>query len=303
MIQPFSQPPLAVVPGVNRPVHCFATETDGGNIDPAVVASFGDEWTKFHEFSPAQIDRNGRLYFDILDHTMLNAGTYAIDVGCGTGRWTKYLLDRVGFMEAVDPSNAIFMADRLLGDQPNVRLSKAATDTLPFADETFDFGMSVGVLHHIPDTQKAMTDCVKKIKIGGWFYVYLYYDLENKPALFRILLRVVTAVRQVVSRLPPGPKKLVCDLIAVLVYMPLVLAGRLLRTLGLRTLADRMPLNSYQTQSFFVIRNDALDRFGTALEQRFSRAQVTQMMQQAGLSNIRLPDTFPYWHAVGQRVR
>lgn len=45
----------------------------------------------------------------------------------------------------------------------------ASTDNIPFNDETFDFGMSIGVLHHIPNTQKALRDCVKKIKMGDTF--------------------------------------------------------------------------------------------------------------------------------------
>jgi 2-polyprenyl-3-methyl-5-hydroxy-6-metoxy-1,4-benzoquinol methylase len=35
--------------------------------------------------------------------------------------------------------------------------------------EPFDFAMSIGVLHHIPNTQKAMNNCVKKVKLGGYF--------------------------------------------------------------------------------------------------------------------------------------
>jgi len=47
------------------------------------------------------------------------------------------------------------------------------------------------------------------------------------------------------------------------------------------------------------MRTDALDRFGTRLEQRFTRAEITRMMRDAGLENIRFSDGFPYWCAVG----
>jgi SAM-dependent methyltransferase len=55
----------------------------------------------------------------------------------------------------------------------------------PWDDETFDFGMSIGVLHHIPDTKQALINCVKKIKKGGHFYVYLYYRFDNRGFLFK----------------------------------------------------------------------------------------------------------------------
>jgi hypothetical protein len=50
------------------------------------------------------------------------------------------------------------------------------------------------------------------------------------------------------------------------------------------------------------MRNDALDRFGTALEQRFSKSQVETMMRDAGLENVTISPNIPYWHAVGKRV-
>jgi hypothetical protein len=51
------------------------------------------------------------------------------------------------------------------------------------------------------------------------------------------------------------------------------------------------------------MRTDALDRFGTPLEQRFTRAQITKMMTAAGLENIRFSDGFPFWCAVGFKRR
>ena len=207
----------------------------------------------------------------------------------------------IGFVEAVDPSDAIFSADRLLGDAVNVRLSKASTDNLPFADETFDFGMSIGVLHHIPNTQKALNDSVKKIKLGGYFYIYLYYALDNRGSLFRLLFQLSSILRKIISSLPSFLKKIVCDIIAIIVYLPFVWIGKLMNFVGLKRVADRLPLKFYQDKSFFIIRNDALDRFGTSLEQRFTREQVLRMMQTAGLQEIEVSDGEPYWHAVGKR--
>jgi SAM-dependent methyltransferase len=298
----YEKSPQATVTGKVREIAVFGTDINDKNLDEEVVKSFGEEWSKFHDFEEAEIKRIGDMYFDIVDESIVNKDSYCIDIGCGTGRWSKYLSRRAGFIECVDPSDAIFVADSLLKDVDNVRLSKASTDTLPFPDGTFDFGMSIGVLHHIPDTQKALSDCVKKIKPGGYFYVYLYYALDNRGKLFRFLFWLSNLLRRFVSSLPAGIKRFCCDLLAIFAYMPFVLAGRFFRLIGLKGLAKKIPLSGYQDMSFFVIRNDALDRFGTKLEQRFTKEEVITMMQNAGLTAINVSPEFPYWHAIGKRV-
>ena len=49
------------------------------------------------------------------------------------------------------------------------------------------------------------------------------------------------------------------------------------------------------------MRTDALDRFGTRLEQRFSKTMILDMMEKAGLENIKFSKNIPFWCAVGTR--
>lgn len=301
MQKAFNKESKNIIQGRHKSIYEF--ELPQQNIDKKVVESFGEEWSKFHAFSQEDLDQVGDMYFDIITDEMVNKNTYGFDLGCGTGRWTKVLADRIGFMEAIDPSDALYAADVLLKDNENVRLSRGSSDNIPFDDETFDFGMSIGVLHHIPDTPKAMRSCVEKVKKGGFFYTYLYYNFEDRGRLFKTVFGIVDGIRQVVSSLSPRVKKFICDIIAVAVYMPLVLVARLFVLIGMQNIAKKVPLYFYHDQSFYIIRNDALDRFGTALEQRFSKSEVINMMENAGLSEIIVSDQAPFWHAVGKRVR
>jgi ubiquinone/menaquinone biosynthesis C-methylase UbiE len=296
----YNRAPDYVVYSKKRQINVF--NIDGQNIDKKVVDEFGEEWLKFNGFTDKQIKDTGDEYFDIINEKIVNKNTYPIDIGCGTGRWTKYLASRAGFIEAVDPSNAIFAADKLLDDIENVRLAKASVETLPFADETFDFAMSIGVLHHIPDTQQAIIDCVKKIKKGGYFYIYLYYKLDERGFLFRTLFKLSDFIRSIISKFPTKIKHIVCDIIAVVVYVPVILLVRFFSSTGLKSFAKKMPLNAYVNRSFFIIRNDALDRFGTRLEKRFSQKEIIEMMQNSGLTNILISDGIPYYHAIGQKL-
>ncbi len=300
MTKEYNKDPLQVINTKNRSISIFST--DGQNIDKEVVKTFGEEWLKFKDYSDEEIRSVAIMYFDILNEQIINKSTYALDIGCGTGRWTKYLSDKLGFIEALDPSDAVFAADELLKDIKNVRITKASVETIPFDDETFDFAMSIGVLHHIPDTQKAMADCVKKLKKGGYFYCYLYYNLDNRGFVFDTLFWLSNLLRKVVSILPQGLKKATCDILAVILYMPFVYISRFFTFTGFKKLAKKIPLSDYADKTFFIIRNDSLDRFGTTLEQRFSREQVIGLMETSGLSDIVISPASPYYHAVGRKL-
>jgi SAM-dependent methyltransferase len=297
---PFSQPPTQQVDTPNRPIYQFPLDNE--NIDMVTVESFGDEWQAFHGFEEAEIEKLGNEYFDIITPAMLNASTTVLEVGCGSGRFLKYVSTRAGFVVGVDPSHAVFAADNLLGKNEKVVLARASANNLPFADGAFDFVYSIGVLHHIPDTARAMQACVDKVKPGGYFFTYLYYNLDNRGFLFRSLFNVSTVVRKVVSRLPGKAKRAVCDGLAVGFYMPFVGLSRLLRGLGVKeAVRSKIPLYGYENKSFYIIRNDALDRFGTPLEQRFTKAQIRAMMEGCGLEDITFSPNIPYWHVVGRK--
>lgn len=297
----YTTEPVSVCIGQNRKIADFTRDLKGENIDPRVVKSFGEEWNKFHHFPKDAIHKICQEYFDIIDGTIVNKDTYLIDIGCGSARWSEYFLDKAGFIEAVDPSDAILAADELLEKKENIRLTKASVETLPWPDETFDVGISIGVLHHIPDTAKALNDCVKKIKKGGYFYVYLYYRFDQRGSLFKLIFHLSNLVRRVVSRMPSQLKKITCDILAVVAYMPFVWLARFLIIMGFRKTAEKIPLSNYAGKPFYIIRNDSLDRFGTRLENRFTREEVRLMMENAGLYDIVFSEKVPYWHAIGKK--
>jgi hypothetical protein len=108
-------------------------------------------------------------------------------------------------------------------------------------------------------------------------------------------------IRLWISKMPSFLKKVCCDFIALLVYLPLVFLSKCIEKIGLKKISNQIPLSYYKSHSFYIMRNDALDRFGTPLEQRFSRAEITEMMQKCGLKNIIISENEPFWHAVGEK--
>src|SRR5262249_6577991 len=160
----------------------------------------------------------------------------------------------------------------------------ASVDAIPLADGSMDFGYSLGVLHHVPDTAAGIASCVAKLKKGAPFLCYLYYRFDNRPAWLRALWHASDLGPRVVSRMPPAATPVVTDGMALGVSVPSASAGRLLESTGRDV--DAFPLAAYRHSSFYRMRTDALDRFGTRLEQRFTAAEITAMMRAAGLERV-----------------
>lgn len=272
------------------------------NVDENVVSGFGDEWTRFDQsaLSESELRTMFDAYFDIFPWSELPASAAGFDAGCGTGRWARFVAPRVGRMICVDASDAaLSVARRNLASQPNVEFIHAPIDSMPVADGSMDFGYSLGVLHHLPDTAAAIRTCAAKLKPGAPFLIYLYYAFDNRPAWFRMTWRASELIRGTVSRMPHGLRFVVSQILAALLYWPLARTAKLLARGGRNV--ESFPLSYYRDRSFYVMRNDALDRFGTRLEQRFTRAQIARMLEDAGLERIRFSDTPPFWCAVGFR--
>ena len=128
--------------------------------------------------------------------------------------------------------------------------------------------------------------CADLLKSGAplLLYLYLYYAFDNRPPWFRWIWRLSNAARLLIRRLPPRPKQLVTDLVALSVYLPLSRLAALAEAAGLNVAF--FPLSYYRHCNFYIMRIDQRDRFGIPLEQRFSRAQLRAMCTAAGLVNL-----------------
>jgi ubiquinone/menaquinone biosynthesis C-methylase UbiE len=267
------------------------------NLDPRTVKGFGAEWSTFDQtpVPKSELDEVFDRYFQIFPWSSLNEVSVGIDLGCGSGRWAVRVAPRVGTLHCVDPSDAALeVAKKNLADQPNCVFHRASVDNMPIEDASIDFAYALGVLHHVPDTQAGIESCARKLKSGAPLLLYLYYAFDNRPRWFRTLWKVSDLTRRVVSRWPHPAKVAFSTAVAVLVYWPLARLSRL----GFA----HMPLSIYRDKSLYTMRTDALDRFGTRLEKRFTATEIVAMMEQAGLEHIRISPGPPFWCAVGHRV-
>ena len=218
-------------------------------------------------------------------------------MGCGSGRWAKCVAPKVHHLHCLDPSSAIDIAKNNLKDNINCSFYQKSVDDIPFNDNSMDFGYSLGVLHHIPDTQDGLNKCVKKLKKDAPFLLYLYYAFDNQPLWYKIIWKFSDFFRKIISKSPFFVKIFATNLIAALIYFPLSKFSKLIYYLGYNV--KSFPLNNYKDKSFYTMRTDALDRFGTKLELRYSKKEIEKMMISSGLHNIKFSNSEPFWVAVG----
>jgi len=273
------------------------------NRDDATIASFGHEWSTYTQAAlpPDELERHFQDYFGIFPWSSLPADAHGFDMGCGTGRWARLVAPRVRRLHCIDAADAALqVARRNLAGEPNVEFHHATTQTAPLPAASCDFGYSLGVLHHIPDTRQALVDCVRLLKPGAPFLVYLYYRFDNRPQWFRGMWWCSNLLRRVISRLPPVAKNLATDAVALTVYWPLSRLARVLESAGANVAS--LPLSHYRKASLHTLRTDSRDRLGTPLEHRFTKQEIEHMMKAAGLEDIRFSPNEPYWCAVGTRA-
>jgi len=58
----------------------------------------------------------------------------------------------------------------------------------------------------------------------------------------------------------------------------------------------------YRNKPFYFMQTDALDRFGTRLEKRFSKAEISSMLHEAGFKKITFSEELPYWVCISYKA-
>jgi SAM-dependent methyltransferase len=270
------------------------------NLDLGVITGFGHEWSTF-SYSESEaddaLDSQFLAYCAPINLDQFDSGkSVAADFGAGSGRWTSRLIPYFSLVYALEPSDgANEVLRNKFSDEPRVVILRETVGVNSIPDSSLDLAVSLGVLHHIPDTSLAIRDVSRKVKTGGTFLCYLYYKLDDKPALYRVLFWASNVLRWVISRLPFALRRIIAKSIAAFVYFPMARIVRFLKNRGGNVL--NFPLHHYAEMPFVMMQNDALDRFGTKLEQRFSKKDIIEMLQNSGfdLATLQFSDLEPFW--------
>ncbi len=141
---------------------------------PHLTKEYFEEIRRFRYFSHPWI-KKAIESFDI-------EGKRVLEIGVGAGTDHLQLAGRGANMFGVDITPRCIEETRALFDiyGMKTRLLIGDAESLPFEDESFDFVYSLGVLHHVPNTAKAISEVHRVLKKGGRCYIAVY----NKRSIF-----------------------------------------------------------------------------------------------------------------------
>lgn len=104
-------------------------------------------------------------------------GEVVLEVGCGIGGDTVRWAERRNEVYAVDLNlpSVLLARQALCRKGLSATLAVADAENLLFPDAAFDFVYSFGVLHHSPDTPRAIHEAVRVLRPGGELQLMLYH--------------------------------------------------------------------------------------------------------------------------------
>ena len=269
------------------------------NIDQKVIEDFGNEWGNYDQSTIDDQDliKAFNQYFNIFPKNFLNKDKEGFDMGCGSGRWAKIIAPQIKKLNCIDPSvEALNVAKKNLFLKNNVIFYNKGVNEKSLEPNSQDFGYCLGVLHHVTETQKGINSCYNLLKKNSPFLIYLYYRFDNKPFWFKLIWKLSDLIRRLISKLPFPIKKVITYLIALFVYLPLSKFSKLLNLIDINV--NNFPLSDYKDKTFYFMTTDALDRFGTKLEKRFTKKEIQSMLLKAGFVDVQFSEKTPYWVAL-----
>ena len=233
--------------------------------------SFTFEWKNIYREN--SFEQKNYLHFTgpFVDEKLISNKTI-IDVGCGSGRFTKQpALIGAKVVFGVDLGDTVEVAYQLTRNLTNVAIVQCDIYNLPFG-RVFDLAHSIGVIHHLSDPYMGFSKLPKLLKKEGQLIVWVYNRRHNNRALY-----FYEPVRKITSRLPKELLYYICYIPAFGVHMINLLTEHF----------KNPPFGYYRNFPFNMKLNDTFDVFATPKCNYFLVEEVIGWYKRVGLKKIK----------------
>ncbi len=120
-------------------------------------------------------------------------GKNLLEVGSGAGRFTELFVKGGANVHTVDLSVAVEVNKENIGNADNYKIAQASVYELPFAKESFDVVICIGVIQHTPDSEKTIEALWQMVKPGGLLvidhYIWRINYYFNPATYYRLVLK------------------------------------------------------------------------------------------------------------------
>lgn len=244
------------------------------------AGSFGFQW-RIHARTQLDTDSSRRSEDAFRRRTGFKPddlkGKLVLDVGCGMGRFADVATRWGAHVVGIDLSLACEVAAGNLTGRAATIL-QADVFQLPFADRSFDFIYSIGVLHHTPNCEQAVKVLPRLLKPGGRLAVWLYSS-------YNPWYRMSDIYRKVTRRMQPETLYKICR-----IAKPLYSTHQVLRKIPLfgkpasKVIAWLIPMSFDKNSQWRVL--DTFDWYSPWYQSKHSYEEVFRWFESCGLEDL-----------------
>jgi len=101
-------------------------------------------------------------------------GGKVLDIGCGSGQFIEVLIQSLGSFDSVtgiDVDESVLREAGTMFQGDAFRFIKASSQSLPFADGSFDFVTISKALHHMANDRLTLDEMKRVLNKGGYFLI------------------------------------------------------------------------------------------------------------------------------------
>ena len=243
-------------------------------------------WSKYYNNKPSE-----QYHFDCMQEVIpdkIIRGSVGIDIGCGCG-WDVFNMARINpsvKLIGMDISDGVYVASKINKNIKNTSIIKGSADHIPLKNEVCDFVYSFGVLHHMPDYKKGLSEITRILKKTSPCFLYLYED-HSENFIKYIFIKIISIIRKATVKISPQVIYILSVLLSPVMVVLFSYPARVFKKFNFTyRLYENMPFNF--GGSLFSLSGDLYDRFSTPIEHRFRPETLYKLFQEFGYYNVNI---------------